>query len=151
MNIPNLPNMPSFPPPMFGQPQQMAPAGEIVWVQSPEQLNALQLPPNVSRLYMNSGTAEFYIITTDKIGMKTTATYTFAEKPVPAPVEYVTKAEFAELVSLLKGAKNNEPHPEEQRTKATESERLGAHETANLPAVIKPNDYSGQTAGNFRG
>lgn len=122
MNVPNLQNIPNFPPPMFGQTQQMAPAGEIVWVQSPEQLNALQLPPNVSRLYMNSAVAEFYIVTTDKIGMKTTATYTFSEKPIPAPVEYVTKAEFAELISLLKGAKNNESNLTTTETATTAGE-----------------------------
>ena len=44
MNFANMPNQPNLPPmpQLFGQPaQQMAPAGEIVWVQSVDQLNAL--------------------------------------------------------------------------------------------------------------
>ena len=88
MNFANMPNQPNLPPmpQLFGQPaQQMAPAGEIVWVQSVDQLNALTLPPNASRIYMNSAEAEFYIVTTDKIGMKSVATYTFMEKPKPQP------------------------------------------------------------------
>lgn len=101
MNFPNTPIMP----PIFGQVPQMAPAGEIVWVQSQEQLNALNLPPVTTRIYMNSGEPEFYIVTTDKIGMKSVTAYTFIEKPKPVPVEYVTKNEFAELVKLLKEAK----------------------------------------------
>lgn len=60
MNFANMPNQPNLPPmpQLFGQPaQQMAPAGEIVWVQSVDQLNALTLPPNASRIYMNSADA----------------------------------------------------------------------------------------------
>ncbi len=106
MNFPNTPIMP----PIFGQAPQMAPVGEIVWVQSQEQLNALNLPPAATRIYMNSGEPEFYIVTTDKIGMKAVNAYTFCEKPKPAPVEYVTKNEFAELINLLKEVKH-ESHP----------------------------------------
>lgn len=114
---------------LFGQPQQqMAPAGEIVWVQSADQLNALQLPPSASRIYMNSAAAEFYIVTTDKIGMKSVTTYTFVEKPKPQPVEYVTKAEFAELIALLKGAQNESNPAKAESTPATASGRPANHQ-----------------------
>lgn len=122
MNFANMPNQPNLPPmpQLFGQPaQQMAPAGEIVWVQSVDQLNALTLPPNASRIYMNSADAEFYIVTTDKIGMKSVATYTFLEKPKPQPVEYVTKAEFAELIALLKGVQNESDLPKAESAAAS--------------------------------
>lgn len=103
MNFGNQPQIPQLGQ-LFGQSQQqMAPAGEIVWVQNADQLNALQLPPGTSRIYMNSAQAEFYIVTTDKIGMKSVSTYTFVEKPKPAPVEYITKAE---LIEILKGIQN---------------------------------------------
>lgn len=109
---------------LFGQPQQqMAPAGEIVWVQNAEQLNALQLPPSSSRIYMNSAHAEFYIVTTDKIGMKTISIYTFTEKPKPAPVEYITKAE---LIEILKGLKNE--------SNSTKAESCGTAAAGGRPA-----------------
>ncbi len=131
MNFANMPNQPNLPPmpQLFGQPaQQMAPAGEIVWVQSVDQLNALTLPPNASRIYMNSADAEFYIVTTDKIGMKSVATYTFLEKPKPQPVEYVTKAEFAELIALLKGAQNESNLPKAESAASTAGGRPADHQ-----------------------
>ena len=70
---------------------------------------------------MNSADAEFYIVTTDKIGMKSVATYTFVEKPKPQPVEYVTKAEFAELIALLKGVQNESNLPKAESAAASTS------------------------------
>lgn len=126
MNFGNQPQIPQLGQ-LFGQPQQqMAPAGEIVWVQNADQLNALQLPPGASRIYMNSAQAEFYIVTTDKIGMKSVSTYTFMEKPKPAPVEYITKAE---LIEILKGIKN-----ESNPTKAEPAPAAAGGRPANHPA-----------------
>ena len=109
MNFANMPNQPNLPPmpQLFGQPaQQMAPAGEIVWVQSVDQLNALTLPPNAF---------------SDNFVMKFVVTFMFLLFPKPQPVEYVTKAEFAELIALLKGAQNESNLPKAESAAASTS------------------------------
>lgn len=83
----------------------------ITWVQGVEGAKAFQLYPNSNALLMDSeNDGIFYIKTADNIGMCNLRTFKYEEiQNVPKEnQEYVTRAEFNELLKSLGGLSNEQ-------------------------------------------
>ena len=62
-----------------------------------EDANRYYVPPNTSTLLMDKDNPIFYIKTSDALGRTTMEKFTFTKVEPPAPPQYVTMEEFANL------------------------------------------------------
>lgn len=99
VQMPQVPQMP-----FMAQPEKVAPLGEMIFVDTKEQLQGVNIPANSQRAFFSKTNQCFYVVETDKMGIQKVATYKFEEIREPAPDEkYVTRAEFQELLNALGG------------------------------------------------
>ena len=97
-----MPQMPQMP--FMTQPEKVAPLGEMIFVDTKEQLQGVNIPANSQRVFFSKTMQAFYVVETDKMGIQKVTTYKFEEIKEPAPDEkYVTRAEFQELLNALGG------------------------------------------------
>jgi hypothetical protein len=99
VQMPQVPQMP-----FMAQPEKVAPLGEMIFVDTKEQLQGVNIPANSQRVFFSKTMQGFYVVETDKMGIQKISTYRFEEIKEPAPDEkYVTRAEFQELLNALGG------------------------------------------------
>ena len=99
VQMPQVPQMP-----FMAQPEKVAPLGEMIFVDTKEQLQGVNIPANAQRVFFSKTMQAFYVVETDKMGIQKVSTYKFEEIREPAPDEkYVTRAEFQELLNALEG------------------------------------------------
>lgn len=109
VQMPQVPQMPFIP-----QSEKVAPLGEMIFVDTKEQLQGVNIPANSQRAFFSKTTQCFYVVETDRMGIQNVATYKFEEVKEPTPEEkYVTRVEFQQLLNAL-GGKNNESAVQEQ-------------------------------------
>jgi hypothetical protein len=94
-----MPQMPFMP-----QPEKVAPLGEMIFVDTKEQLQGVNIPANSQRVFFSKTMQGFYVVETDKMGIQKVSTYKFEEIKEPTQDEkYVTRKEFQELLNALGG------------------------------------------------
>ena len=97
--MPQISQMPFMP-----QPEKVAPLGEMIFVDTKEQLQGVNIPANSQRVFFSKTMQGFYVVETDKMGIQQISTYKFEEIKEPTQDEkYVTRAEFQELLNALGG------------------------------------------------
>lgn len=86
----------------------------ITWVQGIEGAKAFQMAPNSNAILMDSECDKFYIKTCDNVGMCTLRIFTYNEVSDTTPTQstidtsqFVTKEEFEQIVTELKGEMTN--------------------------------------------
>lgn len=92
--------------PLIQQPQIMPQQQSIQYVNDRASAESYQMPANSSVILMDSNMARFYIKQTDASGIATIKSYDFKETEKEKPVEYVTKAEFEDFKSKMKGGRH---------------------------------------------
>ena len=90
-------------------PPTFNPIGDMVWINSKEELQALAVPPNKQKVFFlrDANNPIFYVVSANDIGMTSITQYRFEEVVEPKPEErFVTRDEFEKLMELLgeKGA-----------------------------------------------
>lgn len=99
VQMPQIPQMPFMP-----QPEKVAPLGEMIFVDTKEQLQGVNIPANSQRVFFSKTMQGFYVVETDKMGIQKISTYKFEEIKEPTQDEkYITRAEFQELLNALGG------------------------------------------------
>ena len=118
-----LPTTPYYAPsfPTYNPIQNNIP--EIQYVNSAESADAYNLPPNKTAVLFNQNNDEFYIISSDASGSRTRNDFTFKAKARNGKSEYVTRAEFRELKTMVESLSNNkQKYPKKDATGVTEDE-----------------------------
>ena len=101
--MPKIPTMPFMP-----QQEKVAPLGEMIFVDTKEQLQGVSIPANSQRVFFSKNTQQFYVVETDRMGIQSISTYKFEEiKELALEEKYVTRIEFQQLLNAL-GGKGNE-------------------------------------------
>lgn len=73
----------------------------IQYVNGKASVDAIQLPPNSSGIYVDSNVPKFYTKHTDASGAAIVKEFDFTEAVPKAPTEYVTKEEFESFKAEL--------------------------------------------------
>jgi hypothetical protein len=99
VQMPQVPQMP-----FMAQPEKVAPLGEMIFVDTKEQLQGVNIPANSQRVFFSKTAPHLFVVETDKMGIQKVSTYKFEEIVEPAPEEkYVTRKEWQELINALGG------------------------------------------------
>ena len=88
---------------------------EIQYVNGKPGADAFQMLPNKKAILMDANTARFYIKQTDANGQATIKAYDFKEAEEEKPTEYVTKAEFEDFKSKMKGGRHESNNADANR------------------------------------
>ena len=82
--------------------------GDMVWINSKEDLNGISVMPNKQKVFFlrDADNPIFYVMCANEMGMVSTSAYRFEELVEKPPEEkYVTKEEFQKLIDALGGDK----------------------------------------------
>lgn len=126
----------------YGLPQFQAPVNGLVRVESIEEANAYQIPPNsVSPPLFLDSEDSFFIKTTDANGGSTIKKYTFVEEPIPTSNisgEFVTREYFDQQMNNILEAINGKLAVQEPTATTTGQLDRQQGAAAPVPGSVQP-------------
>ena len=104
----------------YQQPDSLRSQNNLIWVRGKENARSMQLQPNSTLIMLDNEANKFYIKTTDDIGLGRLRVFNYIEEDDNQSAEqqqkvdtldlsnYVTKEELDNIISTLKGDKNEQ-------------------------------------------